>query len=635
MAVAEVARRIGEPELLARAALEQGAVLVYARVDARLVSVLEEALAALGGGDSALRAQVMARLAAAQQPADDPARPMALARDAIAMARRVGDEPTLLAVLTSALAALMDFAPPRERLALNREHVMLAERHGAAALALRGSMRLVVDHLELGDVARARDALAACRDLAERIAHPHHQWPVAALEALERFRAGSFEEGERALERARALAERVRDPNAGRGLALQRWWLARLRGDDRAESAAIATLGRSVAGLPFGPLLVTLLGVLAAADRVAIDRLAIDRSGDEPRPPMVSGDDIERLLAMHDLSVLATLAEAALALGDVRLAARVDEQLGGYADRWVSLGLFGLVVGEPVLALTGRLAALLGDRGRAVRLLDEAHELARERGLVPHVAWIAFRLAEVLTGDARDHARAATLLDDAARVAAALALDGLGARIAGLRGRLATSSLAPGLEVRAQPTVDSRGLTFALTRAGELWQLARDGRVVHLKDSKGMRMLAALVEEPGTERHVLDLIALTEGLGGSSATQVDAGDAGELLDGRAREAYRRRVAELREEVEEAERWNDLGRAERASAELHAISEELARGIGLGGRERRAGGAAERARVNVQRRLRDAIRRIEEQDAEVGRYLARCIRTGTYCCFELV
>jgi len=57
------------------------------------------------------------------------------------------------------------------------------------------------------------------------------------------------------------------------------------------------------------------------------------------------------------------------------------------------------------------------------------------------------------------------------------------------------------------------------------------------------------------------------------------------------------------------------------------------GVGLGGRERRAASVAERARTNVQRRIRDAIARIEKCDPELGRYLGWTVRTGTFCVFD--
>ena len=124
-------------------------------------------------------------------------------------------------------------------------------------------------------------------------------------------------------------------------------------------------------------------------------------------------------------------------------------------------------------------------------------------------------------------------------------------------------------------------------------------------------MLAQLCASPGQELHVLAL------MGAVGDQAPDAGDAGALLDADAIADYRARLAELDEELAEAEGWADAGRAARVRAEREAIVTELARGVGLGGRERRAGGAAERARTNVQRRIRGAIRKIGETLPALG------------------
>jgi hypothetical protein len=92
------------------------------------------------------------------------------------------------------------------------------------------------------------------------------------------------------------------------------------------------------------------------------------------------------------------------------------------------------------------------------------------------------------------------------------------------------------------------------------------------------------------------------------------------------------MLEIREELAEAEQWHDEARVERARDELEALEAELSRAAGIGGRERRAGKAAERARVNVQRRLADALKRIAEVNAELGKHLAATVRTGVYCSY---
>jgi hypothetical protein len=194
-------------------------------------------------------------------------------------------------------------------------------------------------------------------------------------------------------------------------------------------------------------------------------------------------------------------------------------------------------------------------------------------------------------------------------------------------------------EIERQQTADPGSATspsatvpvaaeFSLQKIGETWTIRCDGESHTLKNTKGVQLLARLVADPGREFHVLDLTSHAP-----PGQTVDAGDAGELLDDAARESYRSRAESLRAELEEAEAWNDPGRAERARAELEALTTELTRAFGLGGRERRAGKAAERARVNVQRRIKDAIGRIEALSPAAGRHLQWAIRTGMYCSYD--
>ena len=167
---------------------------------------------------------------------------------------------------------------------------------------------------------------------------------------------------------------------------------------------------------------------------------------------------------------------------------------------------------------------------------------------------------------------------------------------------------------------------FTLARAGEKWLVTRGGRSFALKDVRGLAMIARLLESPGQEIHALDLASGSDGV-------VDMGDAGEVLDARARDAYRARLSDLRAELDEADRFSDQGRQARLQSELDVLTEQLAGAVGLGGRERRTGSAAERARVAVQRRVREAVKRIADEDADLGRHLDWTIRTGTFCAYE--
>jgi hypothetical protein len=108
------------------------------------------------------------------------------------------------------------------------------------------------------------------------------------------------------------------------------------------------------------------------------------------------------------------------------------------------------------------------------------------------------------------------------------------------------------------------------------------------------------------------------------------GDAGEMLDAQAKAAYKRRTAELREQLEEARELNQLERVDQLEEEIEAVGRELSRAVGLGGRDRRAASASERARINVTRAIKVALERIAEHNPALATLLTGSIRTGTFC-----
>lgn len=181
----------------------------------------------------------------------------------------------------------------------------------------------------------------------------------------------------------------------------------------------------------------------------------------------------------------------------------------------------------------------------------------------------------------------------------------------------------------------------ALRRDGDVWVVGSAGQESLLKDVKGLHYLSELLRRPGVEAHAVELVAAVEGVPGQAtlperqlATRRGPdGDVGPPLDQEARFRYRERVAQLREELEEARAANDVDRAAALQAELDAIAEQLAAAVGLGGRDRAPATTTERARVKVTRLLRDAIRRVEEVEPELGHLLDASVRTGTYCAYE--
>ena len=191
-------------------------------------------------------------------------------------------------------------------------------------------------------------------------------------------------------------------------------------------------------------------------------------------------------------------------------------------------------------------------------------------------------------------------------------------------------------------------------REGEYWTVGYGGKSLLLKDTKGLGYLAHLLRHPGTEFHVLDLVSgiaaarendesgqssehgLPRGAEDLEKAGIQIGglgDAGEMLDQQAKAAYRGRLSELREELEEAKELGNAERVEQAEGEIDALTRELSRAVGLGGRNRKAASASERARQTVTKTIKAVVERIERSDGALGGIFARCIKTGTFCSFQ--
>lgn len=618
-AAAELARSLGETELMVQAALTYGSVFLYGQVDRTLVALLEEALAALDERETGLRAHTLARLAAALQPAADPQRPIQLARQAIEMARRVAEPETLLETIRAGVSAMMDLAEPGERLQLNHEHVELARELDQPIEEYRGHMRSVIDAVELGRLTVADAAIESCARIAEATSLPHHSWPVSAFRAMRATMTGRFKEAEEHLAEARRIAERARDPNADRTLLFQRFALVRAQERDHDVAALRPELERAWAGIPHTHVYVA----------ATIGALLARTESPEAQWPVVDDALLDEAITLGDPQNLCHLAEMAAAKGDRDSLVKLGSCLAGRKGHFAHWGLLGMVWEGPVTRVLALMAEALGDTDEAERLFASALEQARSQAAAPMTARIAYEHARSLArrGGAENEKRAVLLLDGARTTAATFDMAGLLARIDALETEVADRQTPDSVGLAADtgvPTVRH----IRLERDGETWVGTCDEERFRLKDVKGVRMLARLIDDPGREYHVLDL----SGSQGAS-TGVDAGDAGEVLDDTARAQYQRRIEHLRSEIEEAESWNDPERASRARDELDIISAELSEAFGLGGRQRRSKSASERARVNVQRRLKDAIARIAEQSPTAGRHLEWAVKTGTFCVYD--
>lgn len=333
------------------------------------------------------------------------------------------------------------------------------------------------------------------------------------------------------------------------------------------------------------------------------------------RPPRIPSKELPPNTDLQRAPLLEAQVEIEIAAGDIDRARSAAAELQRIAARFRSKALAaGAALAQ------GRVGLAEGDATEAERFLSEAARLWNEVGAPYETAVARVVLADALRASGKEHAA------DLERNAAHSILE-----------RIKTGGAASGLDHVADEGRWPAGAENLFRREGDYWAVTFDEQTVRVRDLKGMQYLARLLADPGREFHVLDIVGAAAGAGGEGRswprlTPSGLGDAGEILDAQAKEAYRRRLAEIEDDLEQARIAGETERAAQAETERDFLLRELAHAVGLGGRDRRAASASERARAGVTRAIRQAIARLAEYHATLGEHLHRTIRTGTYCAY---
>jgi AAA ATPase domain len=605
LAAAGLARRERDAVALARAAL--GLHEIGSRIwwpAGQLVTVLSEALDALteDPGATPLRLRVMASLARvlAWHGLDLP-RARALAAEAVTQARAAGDVPVLAACLLAQHNALWAPGTAGERRAVAAEVAALAGQTGDRELLIEAHLLAATDLLELADPA-FRSELDEFARLADAASQPRFRYAALARRAMLALLGGHFAEAERLIGQAAALGEECGEPGARDVRHDQDWDLR----DGQGRLGELAGAPLDMFPDPDSPQARGLraLALLAVGDRAQAAHVA--------GPMFEEGPD--RIPRNHQFLLGAAFAaELVAGLGTAPAAGQLYQALLPFAGQAVVSGA-AICFRGAVAHHLGVLAAALGRPGEAAAHLERAIAVHERLGARPWALRSRCELARL------------RLAESGQRDAAAAALAGLGAGAE----RLGMAGLARDARAHAAGASRVPLATGVFRREGALWTLAYGGVTVRMRDAKGLADLAALLAAPGREIAAADLVAA--GSGGLGRADLRLG-ADEVLDETARRQIRRRLADLDEEIAEADAWADPERASRARAERDALVSEVAAATGLAGRARRLGDQDERARKAVTARIRYVIGRIGRVHPPLAAHLRVSVTTGTRCCYS--
>jgi tetratricopeptide (TPR) repeat protein len=248
---AGLAEGAGSAQHLARAALGYGGRFAWARssTDPALVPLLERALAAIGDQDDLTRVRLLARLAAAAR--DEPARErrVALAKEALRIARRSGDLATLASAIEGHFIAAEgpDHHLSGEGIAVGAELIRLGEQIGDKERVFAARDHRLHCLWAVCDRPAVEVELETLAALGDELRQPAQQWHAGTGRTMLALMEGRFEEAERLISETLALGERSESWNA---VVSERLALFVLRRAQGRLAALEDTISRSVHEYP-------------------------------------------------------------------------------------------------------------------------------------------------------------------------------------------------------------------------------------------------------------------------------------------------------------------------------------------------------------------------------------------------
>ncbi|WP_246108716.1 ATP-binding protein [Streptomyces sedi] len=544
---------------------------------------------------------------APEGPPEPPADPAAVDRLAGELAVRVSvlgrrgqDDDALAFGLSARHAAIWGPGSAAERAVLNEELIVLSRRTGDAdaehfAMALRW-----VALVELGDPGYLGQ-LREFTMLAERHDRPRFALSALVDRAVIALLHGAFEESAR-LQAEATASLRERQDRWYHRYALQLTW-SRLLLQGRLDEVDTVLAGMAEVGYRYPEL----LEGITAVHRGDLDtvRRSLATAGEGERYP-------RHVWALW----LRMRAQCAAALGDPERCRAAVAALTPLADQW-GVSFYGFDVSGPFALWLGELAAALGDWPEAVEWCAAAASSADRMRAEPWAVEARLRQAEAVlaVGGPEAPEEAEALLRRVGEAAGRLGMRGIDARVAAVREGRARRVARVEAEFRREGA------------DGAVWTLRFAGRTVRMPDAKGLRDLRELLTSPGADVPATRLLD-PAGCAELVAARSFGGDP--VLDDTARAAYRRRLTQLDAEIDRADAADDDLAAARLDAERTALVEELRAAAGLGGRARRLGDEAERARKTVTARIRDTLRRLDERHPELAAHLRASVTTGATC-----
>ncbi len=498
---AELARRFGAPEVLARAALGYGDARSWGEtgvVNDTLVGLLEESLRSLPAGQYGLRARVQARLAEElYHLAPDQRR--APIRAAVAAARRARDPAVLAQVLLSRRFALWTPETLEQRRNDATEAVALARKAPAPEIAAQGIAWLIGDLLELGLVVEADLQIQAFAKLVEQLRQPALRSHELRVRSMRAAMLGRFDEAERLATEALQIGTSFQDADAPLIFGGQLFALRRLQGRLDEIEPTVRAFTESMQNVWMWR--VTLATISTDLGNLTDARHEFDS--------LARNDFADLFRDAHWLTAVALLAEVCASLQDAARASILYELLTPFATRHI-IAVPGIASAGSASYYLGLLASTMDQWSVAIRHFEAALKMNKDMQAVPHVAQTehAFAVALLARNQGTDAQRAAKLLASAIATYERLGMQGYLAQACALRdGKSSTPVARPeGSDADSAPEFP------VFVRDGDEWNITWQRKTIRMKHVRGLSVIAHLIRHPRRRFHVTELAPIADGV---------------------------------------------------------------------------------------------------------------------------
>ncbi len=434
-----IARSLGDSRRLAMAALvsaRPGGTMANATVvDHELIALFEEALAGLRDeDDDVLRAKILAQLSAELLYAGEFDRRHRLSGEAVAIARRSGDQSVLAVALYARAVAVNVPTALAERLALTAEMEVLAERSGSIETRWTAAYHRFGALLESGDIVRAEQMLARLQELIPKLRQPYFNWATSLASSMLCVMRGT-PDAEQQVSAAFELGRASGQPDAN---MVRLGQLFVIRRDQGRYGEQVEPLRQLVQAQPHLPVWgATLAGLYCETDQLDAARAQV---------ALLAANGFHLLVDWTWPSVVMSLAQVASDLGDQTLAEHFYPQLRKVAGQ-VGVTSIGIICYGSLALPCGLLAACLRRWDEADRYFAEAEAMNERIGARPYLvrtrrAWAAMLIDRNAPGDGE---RIVALIAAASGAAVELGMQREIVRLGRLSERMSTSQCVTGI----------------------------------------------------------------------------------------------------------------------------------------------------------------------------------------------